>query len=101
MYLPTVCTVRYFSSVILLPTGGQNISCLLTADPNICEIYFILYTDRTGTYVTDIATGLSILVGSLPSTYRTISKQDLTFCSIIFPIPATDYRIQTIWPLED
>jgi hypothetical protein len=42
MYLPTVSTVRYFSSVILLPTGRQNIYCFLTADPNICEIYFIL-----------------------------------------------------------
>ena len=42
MYWPTVSTVGYFSSVILLPTGKQNIYCLLTADPNICEIYFIL-----------------------------------------------------------
>jgi hypothetical protein len=40
MYLPTVHTVRYFSSVILLPTGRQNIYC--KADPNICEVYFIL-----------------------------------------------------------
>ena len=40
MYLPTVSTVRYFSSVILLPTGRQNIYC--KADPNICEVYFIL-----------------------------------------------------------
>ena len=42
MYLPTVYTVRYFSSVILLPTERQDaIYCLLTADPNICELHFM------------------------------------------------------------
>ena len=82
IYLPTVSTVRYFCSVILLPTGRQNIYCLVSADPNICEVHFMYWPHRY-IPVTGIPTGLSILVGSIPSTYRTISKPDLTYHSAV------------------